>query len=136
MYTTATETNEQTMARLIRAMDHQHPITITYTKADGTETLRTIEIYDVAPTNAGYIVLKAMDRDSGEARTFRLDRISHYTVHRTAYTVPVEPTTETPTGHSLAAAAAALTPAPGTPAPRVPLTTAQRIDILAGYLAA
>jgi predicted DNA-binding transcriptional regulator YafY len=135
MYTTANETSEQTLARLIRAMDHGFPVTVTYTKADGTETLRTIEVYDVATTKAGAIVLKAMDRDSQEARTFRLDRIAAYTIHRTAYTVPVEPATQTPTGHSLNAAAAILAPAPGVAAPLVPITTAQRIDILVGYLA-
>ncbi|KUF18453.1 WYL domain-containing protein [Streptomyces silvensis] len=85
---TAHETSTQTLTRLIKALDNQHPITITYTKADGTETIRTIEIFDITVTTAGDIVLRAMDRTSGEARSFRLDRIQTYTVHRTAYVVP------------------------------------------------
>ncbi|MFD5507005.1 WYL domain-containing protein [Streptomyces sp. NPDC127051] len=78
----------QTMVRFLKAMDAKHPVTITYTKADGTVTVRTIEVYDTQITKAGDIVLKAMDRESGESRTFRLDRITAYTVHRTAYVLP------------------------------------------------
>jgi predicted DNA-binding transcriptional regulator YafY len=128
MYTTKNETTEQTLARLIRAMDHQHPVTITYTKADGTETLRTIEVYDVTTSKAGDIVIKAMDRDSQDKRSFRLDRISHYTIHRTAYTVPVEQV-DAPSGHGLAASTArvaTLTPAT--------VTTAARVDALTQLL--
>ncbi|WP_097865950.1 WYL domain-containing protein [Streptomyces sp. rh34] len=87
MKTTANETQAQTLTRLLAAADRQHPVTITYTKADGTETIRTIEIYDTRTTKAGDIILKAMDRETGESRTFRLDRIQAYTIHRTAYTV-------------------------------------------------
>ncbi|MBA4865926.1 WYL domain-containing protein [Streptomyces sp. PSKA54] len=82
------ETEHQTLTRLIKALDAKHPITITYTKADGTETIRTIEIYDIVVSAAGDIVIKAMDRDTQESRSFRLDRLVSYTVHRTAYTVP------------------------------------------------
>ncbi|MFJ9887194.1 WYL domain-containing protein [Streptomyces sp. NPDC091287] len=87
MKNTTTETQAQTLTRLLAAADRHHPVTITYTKADGTETLRTIEIYDTRTTKAGDIILKAMDRETGESRTFRLDRIQAYTIHRTAYTV-------------------------------------------------
>ena len=128
MYATKNETESQTLTRLIRAMDHQHPVTVTYTKADGTETLRTIEIYDVTTTKAGDIVIKAMDRDSQEQRSFRLDRIAAYTIHRTAYTVP-RPTVDAPSGHGLAAATprvATLTPAT--------ITTAARVDALTTIL--
>lgn len=81
------ETTTQTLTRLIKALDAKHPVTITYTKADGTETIRTIEITDVIVTNAGDIVLRAADRDTREMRSFRTDRIVSYTVHRTAYIV-------------------------------------------------
>lgn len=94
MRITANETQHHTLTRLLTAADRHHPIT--YTKADGTETLRTIEIYDVRTTKAGDVILKAMDRQSGESRTWRLDRIQSYTVHRTAYTVP-HPADEEPT---------------------------------------
>lgn len=81
------ETTTQTLTRLIKALDAKHPVTITYVKADGTETIRTIEIHDVIITAAGDIVLRAADRDTQEMRSFRTDRIISYTVHRTAYIV-------------------------------------------------
>ena len=81
------ETNTQTLTRLIKALDAKHPVTITYTKADGSETIRTVELYDITVSSAGDILLKAMDRETGESRTFRLDRLTAYTVHRSAYTV-------------------------------------------------
>ncbi|MBP5870868.1 WYL domain-containing protein [Streptomyces scabiei] len=87
MRRTANETSTTTLTRLIKALDAKHPITITYTKADGTETIRTIEIADIIVTNAGDIVLRAADRDTQEMRSFRLDRLVSYTVHRTAYVV-------------------------------------------------
>lgn len=96
------ETTTQTLTRLIKALDNQHPVTITYVKADGTETIRTIEITDVLVTNAGDIVLRAADRDTREMRSFRTDRIVSYTVHRTAYIVELpaadEPKQRTTTG--------------------------------------
>ncbi|MEW2420453.1 WYL domain-containing protein [Streptomyces nigra] len=102
MRRTANETSTQTLTRLIKALDAKHPVTITYVKADGTETLRTIEIADILITNAGDIVLRAADRDTHEMRSFRLDRIQTYTVHRTTYTVDLpaaeEPTTRTGRG--------------------------------------
>ena len=126
---TSRETSTQTLTRLIKALDAKHPVTITYTKADGTETIRTIEIADVIVTAAGDIVLRAADRDTQEMRSFRIDRIEAYTVHRTAYTVvlPVadEPKVRTTTG---LATVTVLYP--------VDCPIAQRIGILADALAA
>jgi predicted DNA-binding transcriptional regulator YafY len=85
---TKNETSTTTLTRLITALDKTQPVTITYIKADGSETIRTIEIYDITVSQAGDILIKAMDRETGESRTFRLDRIQAYTVHRTAYTIP------------------------------------------------
>lgn len=87
MYRTASEDQHLTLMRLIKAMDRQHPVTIAYRKADGTETVRTIEIYEVLTTKAGDVIAKAMDRETGDRRTWRLDRISSYSVHRTAYLI-------------------------------------------------
>lgn len=84
---TKNETTTQTLTRLITALDKQQPVTITYIKADDTTTIRTIEIYDIVVSNAGDILLKTMDRETGEARSFRIDRLVSYTIHRTAYTV-------------------------------------------------
>lgn len=81
------ETTTQTLTRLIKALDRQHPVTITYVKADETTTVRTIEVYDIAVSAAGDILLKAMDRETGESRSFRLDRLIAYTVHRTEYVI-------------------------------------------------
>ncbi|NED75266.1 WYL domain-containing protein [Streptomyces sp. SID9944] len=94
---TKNETTTRTLTRLIAALDHQHPVTITYLKEEKddadrrtgrlVETVRTVEIFDIVVSAAGDILLKAMDRETGEARTFRLDRLVAYTIHRTAYTV-------------------------------------------------
>lgn len=85
---TKNETTIQTLTRLITALDKAQPVTITYVKADDTTTVRTIEIFDVVVSNAGDILIKAMDRETGEARSFRLDRLVSYTAHRTTYTIP------------------------------------------------
>ncbi|MDX3549737.1 WYL domain-containing protein [Streptomyces europaeiscabiei] len=109
---TANETTTQTLTRLIKALDRRHPVTITYLKEEKDEngkrtgrlvqTIRTIEIYNVIVTDAGHIVLRAMDRETGEMRSFRTDRLVSYSTHRTAYLVerPVadEPKTRTTTG--------------------------------------
>ncbi|MFE9125029.1 WYL domain-containing protein [Streptomyces sp. NPDC007148] len=91
------ETTSQTLTRLIKAADRQHPVTITALKEEKDEngrktghlvrTLRTVEIYDFYVSAAGNIVLKVMDRETGEPREFRLDRLISYTVHRTSYRI-------------------------------------------------
>jgi predicted DNA-binding transcriptional regulator YafY len=94
---TKNETTTQTLIRLIKAADRQHPVTITALKEEKDEngkktgrlvqTTRTIEIYDFYVSNDGNILIKAMDRQTGERREFRLDRLISYTIHRTAYLV-------------------------------------------------
>ncbi|OXS35396.1 WYL domain-containing protein [Streptomyces sp. XY006] len=98
------ETTTHTLTRLIKALDAKHPVTITYIKADGSETIRTIEIADILVTTAGDIVLRAADRDTQEMRSFRLDRIQTYTVHRSTYTVarPAADEPKTRPAHGLA----------------------------------
>jgi len=91
------ETTTRTLTRLIKALDNQHPVTITYLKEGKdengkrtghlVETIRTVEIYDFYVSAAGDILAKAMDRESGEHRDFRIDRLISYTVHRTAYLI-------------------------------------------------
>ena len=87
MKRTARQLTEVTIADFYRAMDRQHPVTITYIKADGTETIRTVEPYEIRTTGKGDVIVKAMDRQSGESRTFRIDRIVSYSRHRTAFVV-------------------------------------------------
>jgi predicted DNA-binding transcriptional regulator YafY len=96
MRRTTNETSTQTLTRLITALDKQQPVTITYLKADGSTTVRTIEIFDVIVSNAGDILIKAMDRESGEARSWRIDRLVSYTVHRTAHVIE-RPAADEPT---------------------------------------
>lgn len=87
MRITAKQTSEKTLTDVARAMDRKQPVTITYIKADGSTTVRTIETQDIRMTKAGAIILRAADRQSGELRTFRLDRIQAYTIHRGRYVV-------------------------------------------------
>lgn len=99
------ETSTTTLTRLIKALDAHHPVTITYLKEEKddagrktgqlVETVRTIEILDFVVTQAGDILIKALDRETGEARSWRLDRLVAYTVHRTAYTVEAPAADET-----------------------------------------
>ncbi|WP_062214700.1 hypothetical protein [Streptomyces sp. NBRC 109706] len=88
MRRTATQTTTRTLADLLRAADRHQPVTITALKQEWdetgrptgrlVETVRTIEIYDIHTTGAGHII----DRATGEQRSWRLDRITAYTVHR------------------------------------------------------
>lgn len=71
-----------------RAIRKGCPVTITYTRVAGTVTVRTIEAYEIRETKTGNLIVKAMDRETGEARSWRLDRVNFYTVHRSAFRVP------------------------------------------------
>ena len=109
---TKNETTTQTLTRLIKATDRQHPVTITALKEEKDDngkktgrlvpTVRTVEIYDFYVSAAGHILLKAMDRETGERREFRIDRLISYTIHRTSYRIarPVaaQPKQRTTTG--------------------------------------
>lgn len=100
----------KTLVDLMRAMDRQQPVTITALKEEKdeagrktgrlVETVRTIEIFDAAVSEVGDIRIIAMDRETGEQRSFRLDRILFYTIHRVAFVVPRE--AEEPTHTDLA----------------------------------
>lgn len=57
------------------AIQAEQPILITYTAADGERTTRTIEPYELATTHDGHAIVRAMDRRTGQPRTFRLERI-------------------------------------------------------------
>jgi predicted DNA-binding transcriptional regulator YafY len=65
---------------LANAIGAERPVLITYVAADGEQTTRTIEPYELAGTRGGNILVLAMDRRSGDARSFRLDRITHLSV--------------------------------------------------------
>lgn len=85
-----------TTAHILTAMLGQNALTIRYTDRDGKVSRRAIEVLGIEVTTAGNLVAYAVDRRSGERRTFRLDRITHYTLHRgrlAQYTTPVVPGT-------------------------------------------
>lgn len=90
---------DATAARVHSAVRRQRPVTISYVTGEGEETVRTIEPRSVQTTKNGDLIVKALDRKSELHRTFRLDRVTAYTVHRTRFLVaePVR-TTDPETG--------------------------------------
>lgn len=71
-----------TLTRLVRALDNRHPVTLEYRKEGATESeLRTVEITDVRESGGGFLVV-GWCRTRNAERTFRVDRVTHYTVHR------------------------------------------------------
>jgi predicted DNA-binding transcriptional regulator YafY len=139
MRRTNRETTTQTLTRLIKALDAKHPVTITYLKEEKdeagrktgrlVETVRTVEIYDFYVSNAGDILAKAMDRETGERRDFRIDRLISYTVHRTGYTV-ARPAADEPKARPAHGLATVTVLYP------VDLPIAARVELLADALAA
>lgn len=113
-------TNQQattkTLADLYRSIDRQHVTTVSFLKEERddagkktgrlVETVRSLEVYDIRTTRDGHIVIKAMDRASGEARTVRLDRVLAYTLHRIPFTID-RPEATTPAGHVIVVRSAA-----------------------------
>jgi predicted DNA-binding transcriptional regulator YafY len=138
MRRTNRETSTQTLTRLIKALDAKHPVTITYLKEEKdengrktgrlVETVRTVELYDIVVSAAGDILLKAMDRETGESRSFRLDRLVAYTVHRTEYVVSRPAADAKPSRTAGLATVTVLYP--------VDLPIAARVQLLADALAA
>lgn len=94
---TAKQTNLRTLEDLHKALARKRPVTIHALKEEKdergrktgnlVETLRTLEIYDLTTTADGNILIHGMDRETGEDRNFRLDRLLAYTVHRIAYKI-------------------------------------------------
>jgi hypothetical protein len=97
---------QDTARRMTYAARHHFPVTVTYTRQDGTQTLRTIEVYEFTRNKAGDRYVKAMvraskpdDSPAGELRSFRLDRVVSLTVHRSHFilTVPEPKHVQRPT---------------------------------------
>jgi len=70
---------ERTFNDLRIAVDLKRPVTVDYVKADGTRTVRVIEPYEIGSAK-GRTVIRAMDRQSRDYRSWRLDRIYAYRV--------------------------------------------------------
>lgn len=107
MRNTAQQTTTKTLADLFRALDRQHVVTVTFLKEEKDDagkktgqlvkTVRSLEPYDIRTTADGHIIVKAMDRETGEARTIRVDRIIAYTLHRIVFVLD-RPEATTPAG--------------------------------------
>ncbi|MHB1125312.1 MAG: nucleotidyl transferase AbiEii/AbiGii toxin family protein [Ramlibacter sp.] len=60
-------------------------VQLDYTKESGERTAPTIEPYSVRRTSAGDLLLFGVKADTGESRSYRLDRIGSATVSRQAF---------------------------------------------------
>ncbi|MBI5721514.1 MAG: nucleotidyl transferase AbiEii/AbiGii toxin family protein [Burkholderiales bacterium] len=60
-------------------------VQLDYTKANGERTSPTIEPYSVRRTRAGHLLLFGVEADTGESRSYRLDRVNAATVTRQAF---------------------------------------------------
>jgi len=87
---------KDTARRLTYAASHHFPVTVTYTRQDGSVTVRTIEVYEFTRNKAGDRYVKAMvrasgpkDSPAGELRSFRIDRVVSLTIHRTHFILTV-----------------------------------------------
>jgi len=74
--------------------------------ADGTETIRTVEPYDIRTTKAGRIRIHAMCRLRGDDRGFYIDQIVSYTLHRISFVLDRAEAT-TPAGRAIVVRSAA-----------------------------
>jgi predicted DNA-binding transcriptional regulator YafY len=106
MKNTAAQTTTKTLADLYRSIDRKQAVSITYLDEDGTESVRTIEAYDIRTTKSGLIQIRAMCRLRGEARSFYLHRVTAYTLHRIAFVLD-RPEATTPAGHVIVVRSAA-----------------------------
>lgn len=87
------KTNADTLGHLLQAMDDAKAVTIRYVKESGEVSRRRIEIHKIEIDGKGNALVKCYDHRSASYHTFRLDRITHYTLHRSAklaaYRMPV-----------------------------------------------
>ncbi|MFJ8727738.1 WYL domain-containing protein [Streptomyces sp. NPDC093269] len=106
MKLTARQDQKKTLADFYRAIDNQRAVTITYLDTDGTETIRTVEPWDIRTTKAGRIQLRAGCRLRGDARSFYVDAIVSYTVHRIGFVLD-RPEATSPAGKGIVVRSAA-----------------------------
>jgi predicted DNA-binding transcriptional regulator YafY len=102
MKLTARQTQTKTLADLYRSIDKRYAVTITYRDADGTETIRTVEPWDLRTTKSGRIQLRAGCRLRGDARSFFVDQVVSYTTHRIGFVLE-QPEATTPAGRGIVA---------------------------------
>ena len=90
-------------ARLHTAARTGRTMSMRYVKTDGSVGIRKIAVGSVRLTKGGFVTVRAADLKIGEDRTFRADRMTHTTLHRTVAAGAAAP--------SKAALAAAFAPA-------------------------
>lgn len=104
MYLVRTDVDWLALERRIdRAIRLEQPVTLTYRelkkdpadpkrrlKGEYEITVRTIEPYDIVESAAGNWYIRSLDRQSGEFRSWRFDRILAYTPHRGIRVVTLE----------------------------------------------
>lgn len=79
---------EETREIFDRVISRRRPVTISYMRENGSTTVRTIEAYELQETKAANLIVRAMDRETGESRSWRLDRMTSYTIHRSTFLTP------------------------------------------------
>ncbi|SHJ57613.1 WYL domain-containing protein [Nocardiopsis flavescens] len=91
---TNTDTS-RTLRHLLGAMEAQRVVTLRYVDRDGKVSRRAVELHAVEVTASGALVVKGWCRRRGDVRTFRLDRVTAYRLHRVThladYRCPVTP---------------------------------------------
>lgn len=80
---------ETTLADLYVAVLLHRPVTIDYENAAGERSVRKVEPFEIVP-DAKHPFFRAMDRLSGDYRSFRFDRLAAYRVSNAAgrYRIP------------------------------------------------
>ena len=85
----------KTLAHLLAAMDAQRAVTLRYVDQSGKVSRRAVELHAIEVTASGAVVVRGWCRRRAEVRTFRLDRVTAYTLHRVphlaTYRCPVTP---------------------------------------------
>lgn len=106
MKLTSRQPATKTIADLYRAIDRAQAVTITFKDADGAETIRTVEPWELRTTKNGRIQLRAGCRLRGDARSFAVDQIISYTCHRIGFVLD-RPEATTPAGRGIVVRSAA-----------------------------
>lgn len=71
------------LADLLSAQEERRAVRIRYVKIEtGEVSRRSIEILKIWVDGKGDVCIRAWDRRDGDVATFRLDHITHYTLHR------------------------------------------------------
>ncbi|MFD8899887.1 WYL domain-containing protein [Streptomyces ardesiacus] len=107
MKLTKNQTAAKTLADLYKAIDKAVVVTITFVDTNGVETIRSVEPWELRTTKNGRIQLRAGCRLRGDARSFAVDQIKAYTVHRGMGFVLDRPEATTPAGRAIVVRSAA-----------------------------